>query len=477
MGIRQIRQRVRVALRPLVRAVSTRRTEMEEAHWRLKRDGVGILTLNGVRLDALLDRWGSALHVVDLRRLDENAAEFQAVPAGAQAGCETYYSYKTNPVPAVLSRLHGLGIGAEVISEYELWLALRLGVPPERIVFNGPGRSPESLELAVERGVLIHLNNREEVELVAQLAHKLGRRARVGIRVGTSASWNAQFGEEIATGAALACFREALRSADLEVIALHCHQGVELSTEAQARAMVTELIDFLGTLRLELGLQPQILDLGGGLASRTVSNLDPRGAALNRMFGADLLPRPPEQVLTIKQYTAQLVGLVEAACRTANVARPRIFVEPGRAMTGNTQLLLCRVMNLKASVNGEPAHAVLDAGVNVAEPLKNRYHQLFPVAANPQRSPTEYRLVGPICTPMDVLCPCWRLPELRRGDALAIMDSGAYFVPFSTSFSFPQPAIIALEGADETLLRRRETFEDLIRRDVPEAHLGLGLTG
>jgi len=125
------------------------------------------------------------------------------------------------------------------------------------------------------------------------------------------------------------------------------------------------------------------------------------------------------------------------------------------------------VMNLKQGGAGDLAHAVLDAGVNIAEPVKNRYHQLFPLGPNGGRPRKPYRLVGPICTPMDVLYPSWTLPELRRGDALAIMDSGAYFVPFATSFSYPQPAIVALDRSKEYLVRRRETFDDMVDRDLP----------
>jgi diaminopimelate decarboxylase len=460
-----VRGWVKSALRPLVRAGWPRRVDLPESLWRHEPDPEGVLALEGVRLDGLLSRWGSPLHVLDLRRLDENAADFLAIPPGARAGCEPYFSYKTNPVPAVLSRLDARGIGAEVISEYELWLALRLGVSPERIVFNGPGRSPASLTAAIERGVLIHLNNREEIDLVARLAQSIGRKARVGIRVTMAEGWNAQFGESVNSGAAVGCFREAQRRPQLDLIALHCHQGEEISSEAGLRLLLGQMVDLLGRLRQELGLELKILDLGGCLASRTVSPLSGREVALNRMFGADLLPRSPDEVLTIRSYIGLITSTLERECAQANLPRPRIFVEPGRAMTGNTQMLLCRVVNLKAACNADPIHAVLDAGVNIAEPLKNRYHQLFLVAGG-IRARKEYRLVGPICTPMDVLYPSWEFPELRRGDALAIMDSGAYFVPFSTSFSFPQPGIVALGEGKESLIRRAETFEDMVKRDL-----------
>jgi diaminopimelate decarboxylase len=144
---------------------------------------------------------------------------------------------------------------------------------------------------------------------------------------------------------------------------------------------------------------------------------------------------------------------------------PRIFLEPGRAMTANTQMLLCQVVMTKGA-EGELTYAILDAGINLAESVRNEYHQLFSVGPVRSTCTRMYRLVGPICTPADVLYPAWELPELASGDALAIMDAGAYFVPFATSFSFPQPAIVLIDGGQDHLLRRAETFEDLVLLDI-----------
>jgi diaminopimelate decarboxylase len=133
-------------------------------------------------------------------------------------------------------------------------------------------------------------------------------------------------------------------------------------------------------------------------------------------------------------------------------------------MTANTQLLLCEVMTLKRSGTQGVVHAVLDAGINIAEPMRGEYHQIHLVREQGFR-PHNYRLVGPICTPMDTLAWSIRLPELGPGSQLAIMDTGAYFVPFSTSFSFPQPGLVMLDNGASAATRRAETFEDLVRRD------------
>ena len=129
--------------------------------WGLADDNPGGLTLQGLPLADLLRKWGSPLYVMDAHALRDNARRFMK-PHGTPSGCEFYYSYKTHPVPWALDVLHAEGIGAEVISHYELWLARRLGVPAERIVYNGPGKSIDSIREAIEIGVqIMNINHRK----------------------------------------------------------------------------------------------------------------------------------------------------------------------------------------------------------------------------------------------------------------------------------------------------------------------------
>jgi diaminopimelate decarboxylase len=202
---------VKGALRPLLsRPKGTVATP--PAHWGLQRTPEGRLVLEDVDLHGLGAEWGFPLHVVNGARLHDNARRFLAAPPGQTSGCEVFYSYKTNPVPGLLKRLHALGIGAEVISHYELWLARQLGVPADRIVFNGPGKSEEAIADAVSAGVqILNVNHREEIAVVAGVAERLGRRVRVGVRVQVGEGWSGQFGVPTADGQALAAYDEARR--------------------------------------------------------------------------------------------------------------------------------------------------------------------------------------------------------------------------------------------------------------------------
>ncbi|MCY1034065.1 pyridoxal-dependent decarboxylase [Corallococcus sp. BB11-1] len=464
---RQLKQ----TLGPVVqRAMAPARACLPPETWSLEsRPGHGLF-LEGVSLTELVKEHGSPLHVVHLAALHRNAAAFQAVPPGAAGGCEVYYSYKTNPVPGVLSALHARGVGAEVISAYELWLALKLGVAPERIVYNGPVKSDASIRESITRGIgLLAANHVEELDVFARHAQELRKRPRVAVRVTTAQGWTSQFGTPIAGGMALAAYRKALAAGTLDVVGLHAHRGELIRTEAELEGFVGSVLDFADTLHRELGLDLEVLDLGGSLCTPTVEHIEQRDWRLNLTFQRDLPAPDFAAALSIERYVAKVVSQVEAHYAKKGRARPRIFLEPGRAMTGNTQLLLGRVHALKDG--GERTWAVLDMGINHAECVRNEYHQLFHVERPDAKAHRAYTVVGPICTPGDTLYHAVRLPELKVGDTLAIMDAGAYFVPFGTSFSFPQPAIVSVEGGKVRVLRRAETNEDLITFDgeVPAA--------
>jgi diaminopimelate decarboxylase len=456
-----------------VRRLSPRREDLPLPTWDLTRNAAGALSRAGVPLLDLMDRWGSPLHVVDERKLVANARAFLMPPPGARKGCEVYYSYKTNPIPEVLRRLHAHGAGAEVASGFELWLALRLGVDPRAIVFDGPARSEEATELALRRGVgLVNVNARTEIGPLAALARRLGVKVRTGIRVVVPGFQGGPFGERIDTGAAVAAFREALTYPELEVVGVHSHANSRIDSLAVLDVLVSGLLRFADELHERLELDLQVLDVGGNLACPTVVPLSPRARRLAMTCRCEPEAPEPTAYLSVEAYVKRLVERVEAHFAAAGRAVPRIFVEPGRAMTGNAQMLLCRVASVRDDAEGL-AWGVLDAGINVAEALRSEVHQLLPVAPRPGARERLYRLSGPSCTLGDLLYPAWRLPELAVGDALAVMDTGAYFVPYSTCFSFPRPGVALLTGGrtpGAEIIRRSETYDDLVALDAGRGH-------
>jgi diaminopimelate decarboxylase len=434
--------------------------------WNLTRDAEGRLELRGSALEGLLARFGSPLHVVDVAQLEENAARFMFKPEGASQACDVFYSYKTNPVPGVLQLLHRQGVGAEATSPYELWLALRLGVEPESIIYNEPAKSEASMREAIGIGAgLINLNARQEIAPFAAMARQLRRRPRIGIRVAVPQGVSGQFGERIDDGSALKAFTLAMQHPELEVVAVHAHLNGSLATRAHLEAFLDALLAFTDTLHARLGLTLEIIDLGGNLCCPTVTHRSFLARRFALATGVDVPLEGHSGALTIDEYVREVCTRVDAHFAMAKRQRPRVLLEPGRSMTASTQALLCRVAQLRDPDASGISTAVLDAGINIAEALRNERHQIFALRQRAGRPRSLYRLAGPTCTLGDVMAPGCELSALEPGDALAIMDCGAYCVPYSTCFSFPRPGVVALRSGVATVLRRAETFDDLIALD------------
>lgn len=440
-----------------------RRVDLPLDCWGLSVGAAGHLQRAGLDLERLVREHGSPLHVVSAAALDRRAAEAMA-PWEDGTGCDVFYSYKTNPVPGVLARLHTFGVGAEVISPYELWLARRLGVPAERTIYNGPAKSAVSLREAVAAGLhLVNANSIGDVAAIAAAAREVGRRANLGLRISLPSMWGGQFGLPADSDQPVHAVRLALGDASVDLVGLHFHRGFGLRRRADLEGYVAEVLAYCDRLRKATGWYPRVLDIGGSLTTATVGSIPARDHRLNRAFASDLLPPDPRDHLGLAEASTVAAALVRSHAAALGLPAPTVVLEPGRGLTGDTQLLLTTVLDVK-EVRGQ-AYAVLDAGTNIAEPTSGEYHQLLSVSAPSAPTGRSYRLAGPICTPADVVYNNWRLPTLAPGHVLAIMDTGAYFVPFATSFSFPQPAIVLQDGTDITTLRRAETFDDLVDRD------------
>lgn len=444
-------------LRGLLRRSVCAPLQLAPEQWGLRALPRGGLEWAGQDLAALAGRFGTPLHVLNARRLDSN---FEAL-----GELEVFCSYKTHPVPAVLARLHARGAGAEVISEFELDLALRLGVPPDRIIYNGPAKSDTSLRTAIGAGILLlNLNHREELPRVIGMARELGRKVRLGLRVNTCSGWSEQFGTPIEGGAALALFEAALAAPELEVLGLHSHRGVLFGSLAELDGFIDEALAFADVLHARFGWSPEILDLGGGLAVPTVRMMSWWDLRLARTFSVEIGAPDIRRHLSIQQYSSRVREKVTEHFRRAGRPQPRTVVEIGRALTADAQALLARVITTRESPAQQP-FAILDTGINIAGILRGARHQIFPLNCYGQPHTTMYRLAGPICQPGDVIQHAIRLPPLTDGDTLAIMDSGAYFEPDSTVFSFPRPATVMVDGDEVQVIRRRETLDDVIARD------------
>ncbi len=407
----------------------------------------------------LLARFGSPLFVVSevaLRGLYRNFRDTFTEP-----GIETRiaYSYKTNYLPAICAVLHEEGAWAEVVSGLEYELARSLEMPPEEIIFNGPYKTREELQTALGQGSLVNIDNYDELEAVTQVANGLGRPARVGIRINFRygpAPWT-KFGFNEENGDAHTALERIAGNKNLKFESLHNHCGTfQLVYDIYGRA-IEALIRTARKAR-ELGLEPHIVDVGGGFPSS------------NRLKPAFDLPEGHNRKSdSLFPYAEAILGPLSKA-RELFGGTPTLILEPGRAIVDSAVQLLCSIVATKEIPDSGKA-VVADGGVNLVPTAYWYDHKVSHVETNGENDGKleMVNVFGPLCMQIDVLRENVMLPPLKTGDPLVIGNVGAYCQTQSMQFIQARPATIMLGPDGPEVIRRQETAADFFALDqVPK---------
>jgi diaminopimelate decarboxylase len=405
----------------------------------------GALFCEDVELARVAGQFGTPLYVYSRDRILTNFCRI-AEPLAALNGLACY-SVKANSNLAILSCLAQAGSGFDIVSGGELTRVLRAGAEPGRVVFSGVGKTSDEIDAALAAGVLmLNVESAGELDVVESRArHRGAGRAPVAIRINPDVA--ADTHPYISTGrtihkfgvpkaAALELYRRAARSPHLDVRGIACHIGSQiLDVEPFLRA-VDEVLGLAHGLRIE-SIATEYLDLGGG-------------------FGIQYREEHPFEF-------SRFFGELERRFR-GQAFRP--LLEPGRSVVGNAGVLLVRVLYVKETESKR--FVVVDGGMNdlLRPALYGSYHEILPLEhRDGERSAAD--VVGPLCETGDFLARDRSLGELKPGDLVAVLGSGAYgFVLASNYNSRPKPAEVLIEGAEARLIRRRETADDLIAAEI-----------
>ncbi len=416
---------------------------------------------------ALVQRFGSPLYVYSRATLEHHFSALRA--AFAPLNPLICFSIKSCPNVHICRMLRELGSGFDVVSGGELHRALLAGADPASIVFAGVGKSDREIGEALAAGVgLFNVESESELELLGQIARERGSIASAALRVNpdvdpkthrytTTGKKATKFGvdleraREVFRAHAAARSGASAQSADARCVnlrGLHVHLGSPVNDLDAYRESVRRCVALIEQLRQD-GCGIDTLDLGGGFAA---DYLGDAGAAF-----------APYAHAAAEELTGR--GL-------------RIVLEPGRAIAANAGVLLARVVHVKQS--GEKRFVIVDAAMNdlIRPALYGAYHFVWPASAR-GRVPTTRRaeqpfdgllrcdVVGPVCESGDFLAQDRLLPPVHRGDVLAIFTAGAYGMSMSSQYnSRPRAAEVLVSGSDAQPIRRRETYEDLVRAEL-----------
>jgi diaminopimelate decarboxylase len=408
-----------------------------------EREG-GELRGDGVSLAEAARELGTPLFVYSRAAIEDSYRAFEA--AFAAVPHLVCYAVKANANGAILRVLARLGAGADVVSGGELLAARRAGFPPERIVFAGVGKSDAEIALGLEHGIgEWNAESEDEIGRIGAAAAARGGLARVSLRVNpdidprshpyiSTGLREAKFGVPI--GLAPAILRRARARAGVEVAGVQCHIGSQI-TELGPLAAAARALAGLSRQLLDEGFPLRTVDLGGGLGVSYDGRDVPDAAAL----AAAVLPAVEKLPLTL-------------------------VLEPGRVLVAASGVLLTRVLYVKGGADRE--FVVVDAGMNdfLRPALYDAFHRVEPIVSRGR--PAELLdVVGPVCETSDFLARRRELERPEPGDLLAVRDAGAYGFTMSSTYNMrPRAAEALIENGRVRLIRRRETFEDLIRTEV-----------
>jgi diaminopimelate decarboxylase len=404
----------------------------------------GALCGEGVPLEALADRFGTPLYVYSRAALIEAYDAYdQAFAAVPHRIC---YALKANSSGALLRILAARGAGADIVSGGELRAALRAGFPPERLVFSGVGKSAEEIRLGLEAGIgAFNVESEAEIRLIDAAARAASLRARVALRVNpdidpgshpyvSTGLSESKFGVPI--GAARGILGRARGLGGIEIAGVHSHVGSQVTD----LAALVEGAAALAALARELivaGFPLRVIDIGGGLAV----DYDASGA-----------PRPEE-------LAARVLPALEGLPLT-------LLLEPGRSLVAAAGMLLTRVLYVKES--DARRFVIVDAGMNdlLRPALYEAFHRIEPVAERGREDVT-VDVVGPVCESGDFLARGRALERVEPGELLAVRDAGAYAFSMASNYNLrPRAAEALVEAGQARLIRRRETFDDLMRTEL-----------
>ncbi len=398
----------------------------------------GELYLEGLPLKGLAEELGTPLYVYSSSYIRDRIRAYKEAFPGALI-C---YAVKANFNPHIIALAKEEGAGADIVSGGELYASLLAGIEPSKIVYAGVGKTLREVEYALESDILMfNVESYMELDVLNQVAGKLGKKARVAIRVNpdvdpkthpyiSTGMKKSKFGVDIKE--AMREYRYAGSLKNLKVVGIHCHIGSQILDVSPYIEATQKVVDLYNQLIKE-GFNIEYINLGGGLGIKykpDQSNPEPK-------------------------------DLAEAILPELKGVNARLVLEPGRSIVGNAGVLLTQVQFLKDK--GHKHFVIVDAGMNdlVRPAMYQAYHHVLPVIKS-DRAHVKVDLVGPICETGDFLALDRELPIMERGDYLAVLSVGAYGFAMSSQYNLrPRACEVLVEKGYHRVIREREEYSHI----------------
>lgn len=411
--------------------------------------------IEGVPVGQLTDKFGSPVFVLSERVIRERYRNIYSYFSSKYPKAKMSWSYKTNYLGAVCSILHQEGETAEVVSDFEYEKARDLGVPGNRIIYNGPYKPLESLVTAFTDGAMVNLDNFDEIIKSEEASKKVGKKVPVGIRVnmdtGVYPQWS-RFGFPIENNGAFNAVKRISHSEHLYLEGIHCHIGTFMLEPSAYKEAVKKVVQLMRKIEKEFNITISYLDFGGGFPSN------------NKLKGTYL---PPE--VAVQPFESYIDAVADTLLDELEPDEyPDVYLETGRAIVDEAGWLVTTVDAVKRLPDGTKSY-IIDAGVNLLY-TSTWYNYKVEIDREVHGAYENSILYGPLCMNIDVVVESAFLPPLPKGTRIILSPMGAYNVTQWMQFIRYRPAV-AMIMEDGTLeeIRRPERLEDVTGPEfVPE---------
>jgi diaminopimelate decarboxylase len=421
----------------------------------------GGLFCEDVSLQSLAQEYGTPLYVYSAGTITDHFKRLDLALEGVDH--EIAYAVKANSNLSVLRLLATKGAGFDIVSGGELFRVIKAGGDPSHCTFAGVGKTRDEIVYALEKGIYsFNVESEEELRYLNQVAGELGKIAPAAVRVNPNV--DAKTHKYISTGKSENKFgvdfekiadlydRAAAELKNIKLRGLQMHIGSQLTSIDPFIEAVEKVIPMVTSLKQKHGIE--FWSIGGGIGIVYQESL--QSGAPDWWASKPETERP----LTIEKYGQELVP------RLKNLGL-KILLEPGRYIVGNAGVLVTRCLYEKKG--SAKTFKIVDAGMNdlIRPALYEGHHEIVPLIEPSSKALTKVDVVGPICESGDFFCQDRELPDFNPGDHVALMSAGAYgFVMASNYNSRPLPAEILVEGTDATVVRKRQTLDDLIEGEL-----------
>ncbi len=419
----------------------------------------GRLSIGGCDTQELTREFGSPLYVFDEVELRSTCREYMHAFTSRYAETDIAYASKAylSRWMAAVAREEGLGL--DVVSGGELAVALAAGFPAARCLFHGNNKGEDELREALVAGIgRIIVDNFYELALVDRLARARGKRQPIILRLSpgvdahthaktTTGTLDTKFGLPIATGAAEQAVVEAQRLAGVELVGLHCHLGSPLFSLEPYELANEAMLGFAAEMRAKRGLELREYSPGGGFAAQYIREQ----------------PAPP-----VDAYAETIVSSFRRLCDQHALPPPRLFVEPGRSLVARAGVALYSV-GARKEIEGLRTWVSVDGGMadNIRPAIYDAKYEAVVVNRADDEPSETVTIAGKYCESGDLLVKDARLPRTQPGDVIALPASGAYCLVIASNYNMAlKPAVVVVKGGNTRLIRRRETYADLMTMDV-----------